>query len=68
MSNLTRLAGNHTVKFGVDIRRAYNLRVPSDSHRSGQLYFDDQSTAGPNGGGLALASFLLGNVRGSAAT
>ena len=30
MSNLTRLAGNHTLKFGIDIRRAYNLRVPSD--------------------------------------
>ena len=27
--------GNHTIKFGIDIRRAYNLRVPSDSHRSG---------------------------------
>jgi len=62
VSNLTRLAGNHTIKFGVDVRRAYNLRVPSDSHRSGQLYFNEQGTAGPNGGGLGLASFLLGNV------
>jgi Carboxypeptidase regulatory-like domain/TonB dependent receptor len=63
VSNLTRLAGNHTVKFGVDIRRATNLRVPSDSHRSGQLYFNEQNTAGPDGGGLGLASFLLGNVQ-----
>jgi hypothetical protein len=62
VSNLTRLAGNHTLKFGVDIRRAYNLRVPSDSHRSGQLYFDEQGTAGPNGGGIGIATFLLGNV------
>jgi len=62
VSNLTRLAGNHTLKFGVDIRRAYNLRVPSDSHRSGQLYFDEQGTAGPSGGGMGLATFLLGNV------
>ena len=27
VSNLTKLLGNHTVKFGLDIRRAYNLRV-----------------------------------------
>ena len=26
-------------KFGVDVRRAYNLRVPSDRHRSGELTF-----------------------------
>jgi len=63
VSNLTRVAGNHTVKFGIDIRRALNLRVPSDSHRSGQLYFNEQNTAGPNGGGLGLASFMLGNVQ-----
>src|SRR5262249_55665834 len=62
VSNLTRLAGNHTVKFGIDIRRAENLRVPSDSHRSGQIYFNEQGTAGPTGGGLGLATFLLGNV------
>jgi hypothetical protein len=62
VSNLTRLAGNHTIKFGVDIRRAYNLRVPSDSHRSGELTFNEQGTAGPGGGGLGLATFLLGNT------
>ncbi|HEY8150229.1 MAG TPA: TonB-dependent receptor, partial [Vicinamibacteria bacterium] len=62
VSNLTRLAGNHTLKFGVDIRRAYNLRVPSDSHRSGELTFNEQGTAGPSGGGLGVATFLLGNV------
>jgi hypothetical protein len=62
VANLTRLAGNHTVKFGIDIRRAYNLRVPSDSHRSGELTFNEQNTAGPNGGGLGIATFLLGNV------
>jgi len=62
VSNLTRLAGNHTIKFGIDIRRAYNLRVPSDSHRAGELYFNEQGTAGPSGGGLGLATFLLGNT------
>ena len=44
------------------MRRAYNLRVPSDSHRSGQLYFDG-GHAGPTGGGLGLATFLLGDVQ-----
>ena len=63
VSNLTKSLGNHTVKFGVDIRRAYNLRVPSDSHRSGQLYFNENGTRGPSSGGLGLATFLLGNVQ-----
>jgi Carboxypeptidase regulatory-like domain/TonB dependent receptor len=62
VSNLTRLAGNHTLKFGIDIRRAYNLRVPSDSHRSGELTFNEQGTSGPTGGGIGIATFLLGNV------
>jgi len=62
VANLTKLFGSHSVKVGADIRRAYNLRVPSDSHRSGQLYFDAEGTQGGSGGGLGLASFLLGNV------
>jgi hypothetical protein len=63
VSNLTKVLGSsHTVKFGVDIRRAYNLRVPSDAHRSGQFYFNENGTRGPNGGGMGLATFLLGNV------
>ena len=62
VGNLTRLFGNHTAKFGLDIRRAWNLRVPSDQHRSGELSFSNNRTIGPNGGGLALASFMLGDV------
>jgi len=62
VANLTKLFGNHSVKFGVDVRRAYNLRVPSDAHRSGELTFNEQGTAGPTGGGLGLATFLLGNT------
>jgi outer membrane receptor protein involved in Fe transport len=62
VSNLTKLVGNHTVKFGFDVRRAYNLRVPSDSHRSGELTFSENRTIGPNGGGLGLATLLLGDV------
>jgi outer membrane receptor protein involved in Fe transport len=62
VTNVTKLLGNHSVKFGIDIRRAYNLRVPSDAHRSGQLFFDAEGTQGAGGGGLGLASFLLGNT------
>ena len=62
VGNVTKLAGNHTFKFGIDVRRAFNLRVPSDRHRSGELNFENERTAGPAGGGLALASFMLGDV------
>lgn len=63
VSNFTKLVGNHTFKFGIDIRRAFNLRVPSDNHRSGEVSFDQNRTAGPAGeGGLGLATFMLGDV------
>ncbi len=62
VNNWTNIRGNHTFKFGADIRRAFNLRVPSDRHRSGELNFDAARTQGPNGGGTGLASFLMGDV------
>jgi hypothetical protein len=62
VNNWTKIQGNHTFKFGADIRRAHNLRVPSDRHRSGELNFDAARTQGPSGGGSGLASFLIGDV------
>ena len=62
VGNMTHNIGNHSIKYGADFRYALNLRVPSDSHRSGQLTFDPTTTVGPNGGGLAIASMLLGQV------
>ena len=62
VSNTTRLFGAHTIKFGADVHRAYNLRVPSDLHRSGELTFETGRTRGVQGGGLGLATFLLGDV------
>jgi len=62
VSNTTKFVGDHTFKFGVDVRRAYNLRVPSDTHRAGELTFSNGGTANPTGGGLGLATFLLGDV------
>jgi carboxypeptidase family protein/TonB-dependent receptor-like protein len=66
--NLSKIVGNHTFKVGADIRYALNLRVPSDSHRAGELSFNTQNTgvvssAGAGAiDGLAFATFLLGDV------
>jgi hypothetical protein len=62
VANYTKMLGSHTAKFGVDVRRAFNLRVPSDNHRSGEIDFEDERTQGPTGGGMGLATFLLGDV------
>jgi len=59
-NNWTWTKGNHTFKFGPDIRRLQNLRVPSDIHRSGDVYFSSYFTEGGNYVGLGTASFLLG--------
>jgi len=68
VGNVTHTFGNHSLKFGGDFRHAQNLRVPSDFHRSGLLTFDAVATSGPTGGGLGLASFLLGDVAGTNST
>jgi hypothetical protein len=67
VTNLLKTWGNHTLKFGVDIRRAFNLRVPSDNHRSGELSFSQNRTGQVVNGslvneGLGLATFLIGDV------
>jgi Carboxypeptidase regulatory-like domain/TonB dependent receptor len=63
VNNWTKIHNKHSFKFGADVRYAYNLRIPSDSHRAGQLDFNNDATAGPgNTGGSGLAAFLLGEV------
>jgi len=73
VNNWTKIRGNHTFKFGADIRYAYNLRVPSDVHRAGELTFSQDQTQGTipdpknpgktiTDGGAGLAAFLLGDV------
>jgi hypothetical protein len=65
VANYTKMIGSsHTAKFGIDVRRAFNLRVPSDNHRSGEIDFNAERTQGPTGGGMGLATFLLGDVSG----
>jgi hypothetical protein len=70
VNNWTKVMGNHQIKIGGDIRYARNLRVPSDNHRSGELSFANTFTSlntanqptGTPSGGLAVATFLLGDV------
>jgi len=67
VGNLLKTWGNHTFKFGIDLRRALNLRVPSDNHRSGELSFSENRTGQVVNGvlqakGLGIATFLLGDV------
>ncbi len=62
------IRGNHTFKFGVDLRYAQNLRVPSDNHRAGELTFNNAQTgyipAVGQGAvdGSGVAAMLLGDV------
>jgi hypothetical protein len=64
VNNWTNIRGKHSIKFGADVRYAYNLRVPSDSHRAGQFDFNNDAAQGAIGGtpdgGAGLAGFLLG--------
>lgn len=68
VDNLSKTIGKHTFKFGADLRYAMNLRVPSDSHRAGELTFNGGVTgnvaaAGQSPSpGIGLATFMLGDV------
>jgi len=62
VSNSTRTVGNHVLKWGADFRYAQNLRVASPDSRTGSLAFFNSGTQGPSGGGLGLATLLLGEV------
>src|SRR5258706_6831412 len=62
VTNWTKTAGNHAFKWGTDFRYAQNLRVASADSRTGSFAFFNSRTQGPAGGGLGLATFLLGDV------
>lgn len=62
VTNWTKIRGNHQFKFGADVRYAQNLRVPSDSNRTGVYSFSSAATSDGGSGGLDLATFLLGDV------
>jgi hypothetical protein len=69
VNNWTKVSGDHTIKFGGDFRRAQQQRIPSDSHRSGEITFNSSVTgdagldalaAGLVSTGSGLASYLIG--------
>ena len=62
VNNWTKVLGNHSVKLGVDLRFANNLRVPSDTDRAGEFDFATGQTSlnGADGTGSAWASFMQG--------
>ncbi len=62
VNNWTKIIGNHSIKFGADLRYARNLRVPSDNNRTGELQFDPGPTSNGSAGGLGFATFVLGDV------
>ena len=75
VNNWTKTRGNHTFGWGADLRRAQQQRIPSDSHRSGEISFGDSITGSSDidaltgssvTTGAALASFLLGDPGGFA--
>jgi len=61
-NNWAKVIGNHSIRFGGNIELAWNLRLPSDNHRSGVYDFNPNVTSanGVSPSGLGLASFLLG--------
>ena len=69
VNNWTKQSGNHTIKWGADIRRAQQRRIDSSAHRAGEVTFNPSSTGDltvdtiANGNattGEGLGSFLLG--------
>ncbi len=71
VNNWTHQAGNHSIKFGVDLRYAMNHLVGLDNNnvRSGNFHFASTRTAGPavappgvTSSGLGWGTFVLGDV------
>ena len=65
VNNWTIVMGNHSLKVGADLRYARNLRVPSDTNRTGDINFGTGPTSDPAAstqGGLGFATFMLGDV------
>ena len=54
VGNMTKMKGNHQFKFGADVRYAQNLRVPSDSNRTGVYSFSHLATSDDGDGGTGL--------------
>ena len=76
VTDWTKTHGTHTFGWGADIRRAQQQRIPSDSHRSGEITFNPSTTgsfeadlAGQSTGqttGSGMASLIYGAPSGFA--
>ena len=69
VNNWTRIAGNHTIKFGADLRYAteFQVGITNNQLRSGAYNFTGTTTSGIDPAGLAssglgYATFLLGDI------
>ncbi len=65
VNDWTRDIGRHSIKFGAEIRHLQELRIPSDTNRTGELQFATERTSTASGttpGGLGIASLLFGDV------
>ncbi len=62
VNNWTKILGTHSIKFGIDLRYARNLRIPSDNDRTGNNQFGPGPTSNGTTGGLGLATYVLGDV------
>jgi Carboxypeptidase regulatory-like domain/TonB dependent receptor len=65
VNDWTRDIGRHSIKFGAEVRHLQELRVPSDTNRTGQLQFQDERTSTASGstpGGIGIASLMFGDV------
>lgn len=62
VNNWTKTIGNHEIKVGADLRYGRNLRVPSDTNRTGQYNITAGPTSNNGADGLPFASMALGDV------
>ena len=60
VNNWTKIAGNHSIKLGVDLRYGRNLRVPSDTDRAGLMTFNAAPTSNNGDHGNGWGTFVLG--------
>lgn len=70
VNNWAKITGNHTFKWGGDVRRAQNRRIASDTPRNGQITFDPAITGSADvaGSGIGAAAYMLGLASGFART
>jgi hypothetical protein len=62
VNNWTKTIANHAIKVGADLRYGRNLRVPSDTNRTGIENFTAGPTSDNGADGLGFATFALGDV------